>query len=530
MSPTFARPGVYITEQLLGPTPPPLTVSPSVAAFVGEHWRGPTTYALMCNSWSDFQKYYGGFNPTQVPVLTNPNLAYSVYEFFANGGQSAWILRLQASLTPGTSASLTLKDSQATPVNTLTLTAGVLGQSGNVGTWGNNIYIDIVANPSIPGTGRFNINVYYNGTTVPFVVERWVDLSMNPTDSRYVVSILNSPTQGSNWIVATNLNDPAASPNNQPAVQTGTRFTGGVDAASPSNADYITALTYGSSPPAPLDQVAGVLNMNIPGNSTVAVLDAAIAYAAARPFTFLVMDPPSGQTPAGAVSFLASLSPVSSYAALYYPWLNAINPATNSLQATTLLPPGGFVLGQMAAIDGSVGVWQAPAGLNTNLDNVVSAERMFSPSDLDTLNSANVDALRTRPNGQVVIWGARTMQTGYASIYVPIRRTLNYIEASLSQLLEFSLFQPNDALLWTSIAAICNQFLAGLWGQNAFAGNNSTQAYYVICNSSNNTPQTISQGIVNTTVGVALLYPAEFINLTIAQFQSTGATTVTSIT
>jgi phage tail sheath protein FI len=122
------------------------------------------------------------------------------------------------------------------------------------------------------------------------------------------------------------------------------------------------------------------------------------------------------------------------------------------------------------------------------------------------------------------------MQTGYASIYVPIRRTLNYIEASLSQLLEFSLFQPNDALLWTSIAAIGNQFLAGLWGQNAFAGNNSTQAYYVICNSSNNTPQTISQGIVNTTVGVALLYPAEFINLTIAQFQSTGATTVTSIT
>jgi hypothetical protein len=328
--------------------------------------------------------------------------------------------------------------------------------------------------------------------------------------------------------VATNLFDAAASPNNSPVAGT-FQLSGGTDAGDPSSADFITALTYGQATPAAMDVVPGIINLNLPGNSTTTVLNAAITYAQTRPYTFLVMDPPAAQTPASAVSFLGSLSPVSSYAALYYPWLTTVNPAQSNLQSSINLPPGGFVLGQMAKTDQTAGVWQAPAGTSTTLVNVVAAERPFAPSDLDTLNSNNVNALRTRPNGSVVIWGTRTMQQGYGSLYVPIRRTLNYIEASLAQLLEFSVFQPNDVLLWGSITATCNQFLASLWGQNAFPGSTVAQAYYVTCNASNNTPQSIATGVVNTTVGVALLYPAEFINLVIAQFQSSGITTIQSV-
>jgi phage tail sheath protein FI len=184
----------------------------------------------------------------------------------------------------------------------------------------------------------------------------------------------------------------------------------------------------------------------------------------------------------------------------------------------------------MVNIDTTAGVWVAPAGLQTVLTNVVQAERPLAPSDMASLNLGNVNALRTRANGQVVIWGTRTMQAGYATLYVPIRRTLNYIESSLVHLLEFAVFQPNDQLLWTQISAICNNFLSGLYAQNAFPGQNASTSYYVTCDATNNTPQTISQGIVNTTIGVALLYPAEFISLLIAQFQSTGQTTVTQTT
>jgi phage tail sheath protein FI len=529
--PTYGRAGVYVTQTLSGPTPPPTTTSPSVAAFAGEHWRGPS-YAVLCKSWNDFVKFFGGFNPTSVPAVANPYLPYAVFEFFSNGGQNCWVLRIASSVTPGSSASITLKDSQATPVNTLTLTAGILGVIGNVGTWGNNLYVDVVANNSVPGTGRFNLNIYYGGSTQQYKVETWTDLSMSPTDTRYVVSVLNSPTQGSNWVVATNLNDPASSPANTPLPGLGRQFSGGVDAADPSTSDYQAAFTYGNVPPAtpaPFDQVPGILNINIPGMSTAAVITTAITYAASRPYTFLVIDTPSGQTPAGAASYFSSLGSPSSYAAVYYPWLNATNPAGNSLQTTILLPPGGFVLGQMVATDQSSGVWTAPAGLSTVLNNVVAAERLFAPSELDALNTGNIDVLRTRPNGNVVIWGARTMQSGYASLYVPVQRTLNYIESSLAALLEYVVFQPNDALLWSTITATCNNFLSGLFFQNAFPGSTAAQSYYVLCNASNNTAQTISQGIVNTTVGVALQYPAEFINLTIAQFQSSGATTISSV-
>lgn len=544
ISSPYGAPGVYTSQILAGPTPGPSTVSPSVAGFIGEHWRGPSL-AVQCNGWGDFLRYFGGFNPgtigtTTLPTLANSYLPYVVYEFFANGGSTCWVYRATASGTPGSSGSTTLADSAATPQNTLTLTAGVLGVPGNVGVWGNQLFVDVVSDVAA-GTGKFSLNIYYGPSATPqYLVEQWVDLSMLSTDPRYVVTIINSTVQGSAYVVATALTDTNATVT--PAVVTGKQFTGGVNPADPAVADYVAMLSYGNQLPtfqAPFDLVPGVINMTIPGlaNTTsfttpnvTTILNQGIAYANARPYTFFVVDPPSGQTPAGAVSFATGLTPASADMAIYYPWLNATNPSSSNLQSTILLPPSGFVLGQMTAMDDVEGVWTAPAGLQTVFTNVVSAERRLTTADIGALNSNNVNSLRTRSNGQVLIWGTRTLQTGFASLYVPVERTLNYIEAALSALLEFAVFQPNDALLWANITSVCTSFLDGLLAQGAFPSTTASNSYYVTCNSTNNTPATVTQGVVNTTVGIALQYPAEFINLVIAQFQTTGQTTVSSIT
>jgi uncharacterized protein len=519
MPTSYGAPGVYTSVQLTGPTPAPSAASPSVAGFACENWRGPTGVAIQCNNWADFVKYYGGFNTAAVPVLSNPYLAYEVYEYFANGGQTVWVQRIVSSGSPGASAAVTLKDQAATPQNTLTLTAGLLGVPGNVGTWGNQLFVSVTS----AGTGRFNLNVYLGTPSTNNLVETWASLSMAPTDSRYAVAILNSPTQGSVWVVATAVTDATAPPANTPAVIASAQFTGGTDPGAPSAADRTAAMTQGTSP---FDMVTGVLNMYMPGETTAAVINAAITYATTgRQYSFLVMDTPSAQTPAGAVSYLSTLTPVSPNAAIYYPWLYATNPSSANLQSTILLPPGGFVLGQMVTTDTNSGVWYAPAGLTTILANVVQAERKFSPADLGTLNSNNVNAIRTRANGQVVIWGTRTMQNGYASLYIPVQRTLNYIEAGLAQLMENYVFQPNAQQLWTAIAATCTAFLSKMLTAGAFPSSNPAQAFYVICDSSNNTPQTIASGVVIVTVGVALVTPAEFIQLNIQQFQSSGVTT-----
>lgn len=518
-TPTLSAPGVYVIEQLTGPTPPPLTVSPSTCGFAGEHWRGPVGRAIRCNSWSDFVTYFGGFNSDQVPVLANPYLAYSVYEFFMNGGVTAWIDRIGASASPGASASVTLVDSSATPQNTLELEVGSLGVAGSPGSWGDDVFWAVTA---MPTTGRFTLSIYNGSLTASALVETWYDMSMVPTDSRYAPAIINSPTSGSLWVVATDLNDAHAFPSNQPAVANG-QLSGGTDGTDPSVSDRVAAVTQGTSP---FDYVPGVLNFNMPAEVNATVMTAAITYSETRPFTFLVIDPPSGETPAAAVAYLGTLTPVVSNAAMYSPWLVATNPSSPNLRSTILLPPGGFVLGQMVASDNAVGVWEAPAGLTTALSGVVQAERIFSPGDLGTLNNANVNALRTLANGQVVIWGTRTMESGYASLYVPVRRTLNFIEAALASLLEYTVFDPNDQLVWAGVIATCNNFLGNLLTAGAFPGTTQAQAYYIICDSTNNTPQSIASGVLNVTVGLALLYPIEFIVLTIAQFQ--GTTTVTA--
>lgn len=534
----FGAPGVYVSTQLIGPSPAPLNVSPSPAGFIGQHYRGPSL-AVQCNGWSDFVKFFGGFNPSSSPVLANPYLPYAVYEYFANGGATAWVYRATSSSTPGTSASVTLSDTAATPQNTLSLTTGVLGVAGNVGTWGNDLYVTVSANSS--ALGKFNINIYYGGSTPKYLVEQWTDLSMNPSDSRYVESVLNSTSQGSIWVHATDLGDATAAPLNAPAAVTGRQFAGGVDPGDPSSADYEALLEYASALPAvqaPFDLVPGVLNINIPGLADTtglttpnSVLSQGVAYAQTRPFTFFVIDPPSGQTPAGVIAnFLPNVTPASSEAAIYYPWLVSNNPASANLQSTITLPPGGFVLGQFAATDSSRGVWSAPAGIQTVFTNVVKAERQLSQADIAALNENNINSLRTRSNGQVLIWGTRTMESGYASLYVPVQRTLNYVQAALTTLLEFAVFQPNDAVLWSQITAVCTNFLDGMLSLNAFPSTSVKDAFFVTCNSTNNTPQTIGQGVVNTTVGIALQYPAEFVNLIISQFQSTGTTTVSAIT
>jgi hypothetical protein len=175
-------------------------------------------------------------------------------------------------------------------------------------------------------------------------------------------------------------------------------------------------------------------------------------------------------------------------------------------------------------------VWVAPAGASTDLNNVVAPVAVLNPTQIGNLNNNYINALRAYPNGKTVIWGTRTQQSTYSTKYVPVRRFLNFIEASLNSLLSPYIFQPNDQFLWDQIINTCNAFLGGLLAQNAFPGTTAATSYYVICDTTNNTPQSIENGITNVTVGVALASPAEFIQINISQFQATGTTTLTVTT
>ena len=102
------------------------------------------------------------------------------------------------------------------------------------------------------------------------------------------------------------------------------------------------------------------------------------------------------------------------------------------------------------------------------------------------------------------------------------------LEHDFTYLLQPALFEPNDAQLWLQITQIISNYWTQLMQQNALGGTTPTTAFQVICDSSNNTPATSQAGIVNVSVAVALVSPAEFILINISQFQNTGQTTITT--
>lgn len=183
--------------------------------------------------------------------------------------------------------------------------------------------------------------------------------------------------------------------------------------------------------------------------------------------------------------------------------------------------PSGSLAGLMARTDARFGVWTAPAGLEATIRGVTGLSRVMSDEENGVLNPKALNAIRLFPSG-VVSWGARMMvgadDTGNIDDkYIPVRRTMLFIEESLYRGLKFAVFKPNAEPLWASIRLAAGSFMNGLMRQGAFASTNKVEAYYVLCDATTTTETDRNLGIVNVIVAFAPLKPAEFVVLTVRQ-------------
>jgi len=493
----YLRPGVYVQETL-NPTAPVVgAASDTVAAFVGPNDRGPTTPVLIA-SWSDYTSQFGTWNTT-----ASNNLPLAIYMYFANGGSRAYVARATAgSPVAGTR---TFTDRAGTPLNTLRISAK------NVGTWGNNINVTITDSIT---TGKFDITVYYGGTTDADIVEQFTELSMVSTEARYAPTVINA---GSSYVAATDLNSATTGTNKNPAIVTN------VSLASGTNGSTVSTITaFGA-----FDTIKESLIVNVPGYTDAVTVNAAISYANARGDVFVVVDG-INDTAANQLTLAASYT-ASSQAAVYFPQITIADPTLGvggAAGSTKTIGAGAAVVGLYVATDTARGVFKAPAGLTARLAGAVSVPSLTN-TELDNLNSASaaVNAIKYISGSGIVVMGARTLKSGYIDKYVPVRRTLIYLRKSLTDLSQFALFEPNDAALWRRINSTFSSFLTGFWSQGGLVGGSPTQAYYVKVDATNNPQASIDNGEVHIEVGVALQRPAEFVIIKIGQFN--GSTTVT---
>ncbi len=301
-------------------------------------------------------------------------------------------------------------------------------------------------------------------------------------------------------------------------------LSGGDDGDPPGLGDYQTFFTT-------LKKIRDASIILLPGQflprdgSGNTAIDAAIAHCEETKNRMVIIDPEQGYALDQAAKATSMLTTTSTYSAMYYPWVRVRNPFynvdTNPVAPKTVnVAPSSIAAGVWARIDGTRGVWKAPAGVETSLRGLVGLEFTVDDSDQDQLNPLGVNCLRRFPNYGTVVWGTRTLSTKANPEwrYVPVRRTAIFIEESLYNGIQWAVFEPNDHRLWGSLRANIGGFMDGLFRAGAFQGEKASDAYFVRCNLGDTmTQDDIDRGQVIVIVGFAPLKPAEFVIVRIQQ-------------
>jgi uncharacterized protein len=557
---TFDRgPSVYINE-LTSPVHSIMGVPTSVAAFVGRAPGGPAGDPVQVNSWSDFERTFGGLDP-EFP------LSYAVYLYFQNGGAVAQIVRMLAGETPAT----------------LRLSKDIILEAASPGPAGNSLSarVDTKVAPApgepAPAAGAAK-NQYqltlsdgrrmerYSAVRLGTSGEQTLDSLLKrstlvklatPKDPDKPLALTTMPAEGT-YLVPTSDTLAKGPPPEGDAKPDG---DGKGDGGDDKPAGHAKAAPVPKAPPKPvLDGAPGTAGeatapeIGDPGDPDAESKPPTGIYALARADIFnvlclpavsgagyspqaltaaarfceqhramLLVDPPDGWAGETAIGFekattVPALSPPSHNAAVYYPNITVPRRAGED---PLVLGPSGAVAGVWAATDAARGVWKAPAGTQAALGGIGGLEAHVGDSVSGVLNPLAINVLRTFPLVGTVVWGARTA-IGFDAYpdqwkYLPVRRTALFLEESLYRGTRWVVFEPNDEPLWSSIRLNVGTFMNSLFRQGAFQGSTPQEAYLVKCDHDNNPQDQIDLGIVNILVGFAPLKPAEFVVINIQQ-------------
>jgi hypothetical protein len=493
----YSRPGVYISERLL-PAPLPNGVSANAAgAVVAPFAQGPEAVTLV-NSWYEFTKYFGGFNASYPAT-------FQVSAFFANGGRELYVKRLLA------------VDAAIAGVDIVTSGSAVVATvvSKNAGTDGNNLRVVMTAG-SVAST--YTLTLYKEagaaGIADDILLERYENIVFDDaTSSDYAETVINLSSPN------ISIMDSAAG---IPAYTT-YPLTGGSNGTTTVATDYTNYKATSKSvfeDFAPFDRPLVIFLPAVQslGSDIASVYNDATSWAENNN-GFVVAETGAGKTVTESIAFAASLASTSS-AAVYYPHLYVADPLGRGSGALRKVGPSGAVAGLYLYTDANRGVFKAPAGITATIQGIVSVEKTFSSTDLDSMNSSTtpVNPIRQIPGAGIAVMGARTLlQDGTANKYVNMRRSLIYIKKNLKNNTEFAIFENNDERLWGRIRTLLGSFLNEYKNQGGLRGATAAQAYFVKCDAENNSDASIANGEVHIQVGVALQYPAEFIVIDLSQ-------------
>jgi phage tail sheath protein FI len=516
--PEYLYPGVYVEEVDTG-NKPIEGVSTSIAGFLGVTERGPLQPTLV-TCFTDYVRNFGSY--VQIGGQ-DYYLTYGVEGFFLNGGQDAYIARVASSTAVAATAG----------------SGGVGFAAIGPGTWGNRIFFKIADAGSNDAT-QFKLYIMYYQTmpaltthgvpagavgadaptdaastlvvdptlrdpvslrdanrTEPTITEVYDNLSANPSSTNFYVTVVNN---ASTLVI---LSQTAAG---RPADTAPLQLTGGTDGAALALADFEgnpAALPGARTGIAGLNDVDEISLLCCPDeNLFPQIATDLVAQCELRMDRFAILQ---SAFAAGQPSNLFPSVP-SKYAAFYYPWLNVTNPITGRQLP---IPSGAHVAGIYARSDNNIGVHKDPA--NEPIMGINSLQFNLDDGTQAILNPRGVNCHRFFRNSGNLVWGGRTTTGDPDWKYINVRRLFIFIEKSIKEGTQWAVFEPNDQTLWARITRSVSDFLTGLWKDGMLMGATKEQAYFVRCDQTTMSQADIENGRLIVMVGIAPVYPAEFV-------------------
>jgi len=272
------------------------------------------------------------------------------------------------------------------------------------------------------------------------------------------------------------------------------------------------------------DEIDALNMVAFPGVTTAPVFHAAIAYCEGRQDCMLVAECPVALEPLEAVDFRKGQGGYthaafnSSYAALYYPWLEILDPVTSQKK---LVPPSGAVCGCYARSDEKTHVWYAPAGIDRGrIFNVLGLGYKTSRGERDVLYPEGVNVIASFPDSGINIWGQKTLQSQpSATDRVNVRRLMMYMEEAIAESSRFIVFEPNNPRSWRALIRLISPFL------QLIKENEGLYDYAVQCDEETNTPAHRDRNEMVCRVFVKPVKTAEFVELNFVLVSTGGSFT-----
>ncbi|MEU8243914.1 phage tail sheath subtilisin-like domain-containing protein [Actinoplanes missouriensis] len=452
-----ARPAPGVAVEWVGPLFRQAgDVRGDIAGFAGAAVRGPVGVPLRLSAAAEFDDAFG-------PPAADSFLADAVHGFFANGGETCWVVRVARDATTATAVA-----------------PGIAFAAHSPGAWANHLRIELR-----PSAGdRFTLTLtapdgrreVWRNLTAETLPERFDPKAELPQGkSQSTMSVLVEAKIVDGTITAFD-----------------TQLLGGHDGETTAD-DLAVAAVFEE-----IDEIGlvAVPDLAAPRFDPGVIGEAQARLAAAceerHDRTALLNHPDPDALADDVIGWRQRFT--TAFAAIYWPWLR-----TAGVRA---IPPCGHVAGVVSRSDQAAGPHKPPA--NEPVLGVVGVTVPVDDERHGQVNEAQVNAIRVVPGRGIRVAGARTTSGDTQWRYLNVRRLFTHVQRTLAGRAAWLVFEPDNQGMRDNLERVTRQYLDELWRDGALDGRTEEEAYRVRIGDE-------FDGRLIVEIGLRPPWPAEFV-------------------